>query len=119
MSSLHSKTKKEDVMKRLHEIRSRHAELAQEKPIARPDAYVCCKADLEEAKEKVMDLVGPNAVYCKDDHCVYFHTKTLESRVRFAQHIPNPHGNLPIEVLRAVQEARKHNPRRMPKMVRL
>ena len=83
------------------------------------NAYVCCSKDLPMAKARVMDLSGPNAVYCKDDHCVYFHSKTIESRVRHARRLPNPHGNSAIEVLRAVMQARKHNPGVKPTMIKL
>ena len=82
-------------------------------------AYVCCKNTLEQAKKSVMDLEGPNAVYDKDSHTVFYHRKILASRIKKALEMEDPHGDTAQDILKSMAIARKHNKDTMPKLVRL
>lgn len=84
-----------------------------------PSSYVCCKSDLEDAKSTVMDVDGPNAVYCKDDNCIYYHRKPLVARIKEANNVHYPQGDVAREILKAMGEARKINPNVQPTLVRL
>jgi hypothetical protein len=81
--------------------------------------YVCSSKDLEEVMKSVMADDGPNAVYCTDEHCVYYHRKTKQSRMRRAHDEEDPYRDVPREILKCMMEARKHNASIKPKLVAL
>lgn len=108
-----------DTRKDIQELTKSIKALKPSKKVEAESAYVCCNKSLEEAKKKVMDLDGPNAVYNKDDHTVYYHRKILASRIKKALEIEDPHGDVAKEILKSMVIARKHNKESLPKLVRL
>lgn len=105
--------------KDIHELTKSIQALKPAKKVDDEGAYVCCKKSVDQAKQKVMDLEGPNAVYNKDEHTVYYHRKILASRIKKGLEIEDPHGDVAKEILKAMSIARKYNKDSIPKLVRL
>lgn len=110
---------RKDTRKEIQELTKSIQALKPSKKVVDESSYVCCKKSFEDAKKSVMDLDGPNAVYNKDDHTVYYHRKILASRIKNALEIEDPHGDVAKEILKAMAIARKHNKDSVPKIVRL